>query len=375
MSELEVKVVRLKIEAHPNADRLQIGKVVGSEYSVVVGKDQFKDDDLAILVLEDSVVPPNIQDYLATTQKIAVNGGRIRCSKIRGYFSDGLCLTPSQWLPPELVFEGSDVKEKLGITKYEPPEQHQQGMPRSKGINHNYVNENFKRYTSIDNFKKYSRVLQDGEEVVITKKFHGSNHRAGIVSRPKGSITLLEKVKNFFGLKVDMAEYLVGSHNTIRQRARKAEQVEDVYRAVADKYNMKSVLSKLHDKYNQDIIIFSELVGKNVQVGYDYGVPESTHELRVFDIMFDGYYLNWDDVVAICSNYNLPMVDVVYRGAWDISLTKHAEAIDEYNGKKYVREGIVIKPTAERKDPRVGRVILKYISETFRLDKKNSGFH
>src|SRR5574337_1362944 len=229
MSELEVKVVKIEVKPHLNADKLEVGFIGGDYgYNVVIGKDQFKTGDLVIYIPEDSVIPQNIQEHLATTQKIQIKE-RIRTAKIRGQISEGLCLTPSQWLPPEMIVEGKDVREYLKIEKYEPPPPSFQGIPRSKGVNHNYQNENFKKYTSIDNFKKYSRVLQDGEDVVITKKFHGSNHRAGIVSRPRGSITLLEKVKNFFGLKVDMVEYLVGSHNTIRQRARKAEQVEDVY--------------------------------------------------------------------------------------------------------------------------------------------------
>jgi RNA ligase (TIGR02306 family) len=374
MSTLEVKVVRLKIENHPNADRLQIGKVIGTEYIVVVGKGQFYDGDPAIFIPEDAVVPQNIQDYLATSQKITINGGRIRCSKIRGIFSDGLCLTPSQWLPSKLIFEGSDVKEHLGITKYEPPPQHQQGMARSKGINHNYTNENFKRYTDIDNFKKYSKVFQEGEIVVITKKYHGSNWRASIVKKPKSSLNFLDRLLGFLGIKKN-TEYLVGSHNTIRKQAKKAPEIEDVYHEVANKYSVEKKLKELHNIIKKDIIIYGEVIGTGIQKGYEYGIEKGEHQLRIFDVMIDGKYLSWGELVGFCVSHHLPIVEVVYAGPWNMELTKFAEAVDEYNGKKYVREGVVIKPIMERRDPRVGRVILKYVSETFRLDKQNTSFH
>ena len=376
MSELDIKVVKLNIKPHPNAEKLEVGLIGGDQgYRVVVGKGQFKNEDLAIFIVEDAVVPENIQNFLTNTQKIEIKNGRIRTARIRGHISEGLCLTPSQWLPEELIFEGSDVKEYLKIEKYEPPPPRHQGLPGSKGINHHYQNEHFKRYTSIENYKKYSTIIKDGEEVVITKKFHGSNHRAGVVSRPENSLTRFEKIKKFFGLKVNSVEYLVGSHNTIRQKSKRAEQVEDVYRKVAEKYDMETILNDLNKQSNKDVIIFSEIIGAGIQVGYDYAVPDGEHELRVFDIMIDKAWLDWDSVIDICQRYNLPVVEAVYRGPWDISLTKHAEAIDEYNGKKYVREGVVIKPVIERKDPRIGRVILKYISETFRLDKKNTAWH
>jgi len=375
MSTVSVKVSKVEIVPHPNADKLEIATIGGEGgFAAIVGKDQFKSGDLALFIPENSVVPENIRIYLTTTQKIEVKEGRIRCTKIRGVFSDGLCLTPSAWLPPELIKEDQDVTEYLGVTKYEPPPPRGQSAFKSKGINHHYTNENFKKYTDIESFKKYPRNFVEGEEVIATVKYHGTNFRCGYVKRPKKSYTRWEKVKSFFGFSVPNMESLVGSHNTIRQKSKRGTDINDTYWRVADKYDLRNITKELSDGVSE-VTIFGEIIGPGIQTGYDYGIPQGELELRVFDIMVDGEYLDWDKVVYTCMAHNLPTVSVAYRGPWSIAVTKLSEAVDEYNGKKFIREGIVIKPKRERKYPGCGRVILKYVSETFKLDKKNSEFH
>lgn len=389
MSKLEVKIVKLNIQSHPNAEKLEVGMVNGEGgYAVVIGKGQFQNNDLAIFIPEGSVIPENIREFLAQNSKIEVKDGRIRATRVRGQISEGLCLTPKDWLPPEQIKEDQDVTEYLGITKWEPPPQSGRGLGlKSKGINYQYKNENFKQYTDIDNFKKHPRAFLEGEEVVATIKYHGSNWRAAMVRRPKSSYTWFEKLKLWLGLKVNEMEYLVGSHRVIKKKSKRATVVEDKFVEVAQKYNIEKILkvlqtslSKQADEFFDDgfkelpeVAIYGELIGPGIQTGYEYGLTE--HDLRIFDIMVDGHYLDWDSVVKICLMTNLPLVEEVYRGPWHSDIVKLSEAVDEYHGKKYVREGIVIKPTKERRDARVGRVILKYISETFRLDKENSQYH
>jgi RNA ligase (TIGR02306 family) len=375
MSTVNVKVSKVEISAHPNANKLEIATIGGEGgFVAIVGKDQFKTGDLALFIPENSVVPENIRIFLTTSQKIEVKEGRIRCTKIRGVFSDGLCLTPSAWLPAELIKEDQDVTEFLGVTKYEPPPPRTQSAFKSKGINHHYTNENFKKFTDIESFKKYPRNFIEGEEVVATVKYHGTNFRCGYVKRPKKSYTRWEKVKSFFGFKIPDMESLVGSHNTIRQKSKRGTDVADTYWRVADKYKIREITKEL-SVGQAEVTIFGEIIGPGIQTGYDYGIPQGELELRVFAIMVNGEYLDWDAVVSICSLYYLPTVEVAYRGPWSMAVIKLAEAVDTYNGKKFIREGIVIVPVKERKYPGCGRVILKYVSETFKLDKKNSEFH
>lgn len=382
MSTLNVKVVKLSISAHPNAERLELATIGGEGgFNAVVGKGQFKDNDLGIFIPENSVVPSKIQEFLAKSQKITVKDGRIRCSKIRGVFSDGLCLTPSEWLPAELIKDDQDVTEYLGITKYEPPPPSNRAFGlKSKGINYHYVNTNFKEYTDVENFKKYPRTFKDGEEVVATIKYHGSNWRAAIVDRPKSSFTWFERIKRFLGFNVEKMEYLVGSHYSIKRKSKKAKIVEDKFVELAQKYDVQNMLEQLqldfsHEGVKPEVAIYGELIGPGVQTGYSYGLEEGTNDLKIFDIMVNGRYLDFDLMSAICVEYSLPVVECVYRGPWNLEITKLAEAVDEYNGRKHVREGIVVRTVLERRDVKSKRAILKYISETFRLDKTNSEYH
>lgn len=376
MSTLEVKLYRINPQPLFGTDRLSTVRVEG--YTAIVGRDQFKSDDLAIFVPYDAVIPDNICEWLKQSSKIEVHGGRIRCAKIRGVFSDGLCLSPEKWLALKDIVEGKDVTELLGIVKYEPPAQSNRlgGGLKSKGIDRNYKNDNFKHYTDIDNIKKNMDEFQTGEEVVATIKFHGSNARFGYVARLAKSYNTWERVRRWFGFKIDACEELVGSHNTIRKPGKKGNPIEDTFHAVNNKYGITKIAKKMSDNnMGEDVIIFGELVGPGIQKGYEYGIDVGEHGIRVFDIMVDGQYLNWDCVVARCSEYGLPIVDAAYRGPWSLDVLMLAGGTDEYNGKKYIREGVVIKTAAERKDRHGSRAIYKAINPAYLLDKTNSDNH
>ena len=388
MSKIEVKIVNVEILPHENADRLSIARIGGEGgYECVVGKDQFQDGDEAIYIPPDSVLPDKILNILMERSKITIKGGRIRAIKVRGALSEGLCLSPSEWLEEKDIKKDVDLKDLLGIKKYVPlpPRNFGGGIFRSgKGINSNYQNENFHRYTDIDNFKKHPRAFRDGEEVVATVKYHGSNFRAGWVEKPAWRMaTFVEKIKVLFSKKLKY-EFLVGSHNKIRFAKKDAELDNDLYWRAARKYNIQEVSKKmavdiakdkgLNTKYN-NIILYGEIVGPKIQVGYFYGVPKGDIALHIFDIKFNGDYLDWPDVAKWCDRYGLPVVNIVYQGPWSLDVVRHAEVVDAYGHEKCNREGIVVKTAIERRDLRCGRVILKCINPKYILDGRNSEWH
>jgi ATP-dependent RNA circularization protein (DNA/RNA ligase family) len=124
-----------------------------------------------------------------------------------------------------------------------------------------------------------------------------------------------------------------------------------------------------------NIVLYAELIGPNVQKGYEYGVAPGNLEIKIFDISMNGKYLNWGEVEHICQQYKLPLVDSLFQGPFDYDLLNLCEGIDEYNGRKYVREGIVIKPLVERNDQRGNRIIYKKLNPAYLLDKRNTEFH
>jgi hypothetical protein len=63
------------------------------------------------------------------------------------------------------------------------------------------------------------------------------------------------------------------------------------------------------------------------------------------------------------------MVPVLYRGPWSAALASHAEGKSIVATASHIREGFVVRPTMERWDERVQRVILKLIGEEYLLRK------
>ena len=384
MSELDVKIVKIEVLPHPNADKLELAQIGGEGgYISIVGKGQFWPGDLAIYIPPDSVLPDNIMESLAKN-KITMKSSRLRAIKIRGVLSEGLCLSPIEWLPEDKIYEDTDVKEYLGITKYEPPPPRSNIFKSGKGVNNNYENDNFVRYNCVEHFKKYPKILQEGEEVVVTIKRHGTNWRAGWVDKVNFKKTWWQKLKNrIFGEK--KKEFLVGSHNKIRYLTKNAIKYEsyktDLYWRATLKYNIESITKQIAeanvspDGYLPDVVIYGEIVGKNVQKNYSYGVSDGDIEICVFDIMINGVFSDWNTVKHLCDCFSLPTVEEIYVGQWKSDLLGYAEAIDEYNGQKFNREGIVIRPIKERRDHKCGRVIMKFLNPVYLLDSKNTDFH
>jgi len=387
MSTIEAKIVKVDVLSHPNADKLEIARIGGEGgFESIVGLGQFATGDLALYIPVGSIVPENIQEHLAKN-KISIKDGRIRCAKIRGIFSEGLCLTPSEWLPDKEIKDGNDVTKLLGITKYEPPPPGTGNILGVKyGININYENRNFIEYTCVEKFKKYPDVLQGGEEVVATIKWHGTNFRCGLVKKEPKDKTLWEKFKGIF-VKDNPFEFLTGSHARIRKPTpaslKTGDYLNDTYWRAVDKYNLISVIEQIQENESLDkeefelpeVTMYAEIVGPGIQKGYTYGIDQSTIEIRVFDIMVNKKFLKWDRIEHLCDCFDLPTVQEAYRGPWSLSVVEYAKAIDEYGDKKYNREGIVIRPTTERWDPKCGRVILKYLNPVYELDKNNSENH
>jgi len=388
MSTINVLIKKCEVIKHPNADRLQICQFDGEfGYQCITGLNDFKSGDLCIYIPPDSVLTEKMAESLVKNKIKLESNRRLRAVKIRGILSEGLCLKPSEWLEEKYIKEGMDVTDILGIVKYDPPEN--QSSRRTafsgKGINHHFTNSRFKKYTDIENFKKYPRVFESFGDIVVTKKMHGINARYSMVYSDKISLTLWERIKTKFGWKKEfLPEFLVGSHNIIRKP--KTNNFErDVYWKVAEKYQFESIcrflsIDNTYSEENEnfengdEIIFFGEIIGPGIQVGYDYGIEEGNQEVRVFDIMVNGRYLDWDDVVNICNIYNLPVVEEIYRGPWDPKVLELAKATDEYNGKKFIREGIVIHTLEERKQ-NGSRVILKLLNEDYLLCKTNSDNH
>lgn len=169
MSTHSVPVVRIEsIEAHPDADALDVVRVNG--YQCVVKRGEFHPGDLAIYIEPDYMVPLDnpLFSWLRPANKPDRTMQRIGVKRLRGVYSMGLLLPA---LPG--MTEGDDVMAELGIERYEPPED------ASVGTGGETEEPPYRipiPVYDLENLRHYPNKLA-GRDVIITEKIHGTNAR------------------------------------------------------------------------------------------------------------------------------------------------------------------------------------------------------
>jgi tRNA-binding EMAP/Myf-like protein len=105
MSTHKVEVVQIdEVLKHPNADRLELAKIMG--WQVVIGKGNFKVGDLAAYIPVDSILSESLEARLfPPDSKIKLNKHRVRSIKIRGQMSQGMII-PLKDVNAELLSNG-----------------------------------------------------------------------------------------------------------------------------------------------------------------------------------------------------------------------------------------------------------------------------
>jgi tRNA-binding EMAP/Myf-like protein len=357
MSEFYVRAVKVgPIAKHPGADNLsitQIDATNGNEgYPVIIKTGDFTEGHLAAYIPVDSIVPDT------ETWTFLKGHRRIKARRLRGIFSMGL-LCP---LPPGDWKEGDNLQEALGITKYEPEVEHDIPNdpwtgPKLKGWGPIYWLKKlyyywkfgrskltgtpkfvFPEYTDIEGLRKWSKVLQEGEEVTLSEKIHGSNARFAFHNR----------------------KFWVGSHHQFKGRPRAG--VADNFWQAAFNANLETKLAK-----SPGIAFYGEVYGK-VQKGFPYDKPGDV-KVRFFDArdLKTLRYLDYPDFLKLCDRLDLEVVPEIFRGPWSESLKYLAEGSSTL--AKHIREGFVVRPIKERHDSRLGRVILKMVGEGYLTSK------
>src|SRR6266566_6907934 len=161
MSEFRVQVIEIsKYGKHPNADTLSITHVLG-DYPVIFRTGDYETGDKAVYIPVDAIVPNNDPRW-----EFLGGHNRIKAKKLRGIFSMGLLTTAD---PSWEV--GQIVQDELRILKYEPP------ILVGGGGDNERCPFDFPIYTDIEGYRKFSNILKEGEEVILTEKLHGCNSR------------------------------------------------------------------------------------------------------------------------------------------------------------------------------------------------------
>ena len=329
----------------PGADNIEL--VLAGGWQAITKKGEYTVGDKVVVATTDAVIPEALSELMGVTNYLR-KGQRVRTIKLRGMYSECL-LIPFKFLAPDAIFngeEGNDMMEILGITKYEPPVRQVQ---LSSGRKIKYKdNPNFHIYYKFPNLKNVAGMFTEEDVVEITRKIHGTNARYGIVR--KTSLSFMDKVKKFFrlgGVWIDY-EYVYGSHNVEKGSDSQGFYSTDVWRTIADKYNIKEKLWELvKDQYTPEelgsgIVMYGEIYGGGIQKNYEYGLTDM--EFVGFDFSEDGtYFTPLTSRMAINIVMGLPYVEQLHFGPWSQEVQDKYVFNNFIEGTKVPHEGIVIK--------------------------------
>lgn len=428
MTEFRVEVVRLgPCEKHPNADKLQVTNVHGG-YPCISQLGAFKQGDLAVYIPINAMVPAShpafsflvpepvrkkdVNDIewaerLRRYKKEKTELVRIKARRLRGIFSMGLLVPLSEAFPKGVgnapaLHEGDDVQALLGIEKYEPDESNRRGGrasgPQGPGGESESCSFHFPEYTDVEGYRRWTQVLQEGEEVVITEKIHGQNARyiwreddsyltggrlwAGSrhqVKRAPRTVTeadlkayeredriwqLKHKLHCFARRLRQMMSVIFSVDIELPPEGARPSKPHDVpetnWWKVARTHDLATKLAQ-----RPGYIFFGEVYGPVQDL--KYGSPDDLR-FRCFDVMGPaGHYVDHDLAVALCQELGIETVPVLYRGPWNDACRELAEGQSTLPGAENVREGFVVRPTRERSHPRLGRVLLKLVGQGYLL--------
>lgn len=395
MSTFACVVTPIVIHPHPNAEKLELAQV--ADYRCVVGKGLYQTGDLVAYIPEAAIVPEWAMKHFGYWNEeknqgllAGSNHDRVKAVKLRGEVSQGLVFPVGKILETEVfqndiattIIEGDDVKDLLGITKWEPP------IPVGMaGEVYNAGQEITVNY-DIENLKAYPDVLVEGEEVIFTEKLHGTSFQIGMLPMyDKGNRSKYFHEGHFqAGVGESAACFFIGSKGLGAKglcfKDNEAN-VNNVYVRAAKKYDLfekmiklRQFLQETNDIINEPIILQGEVYGAVQDL--TYGAKQGEIFFRAFDICIGERsfrrYFSEDLFAKAIEIMGLDRCPVLYKGPYSkekiLELTHHTKSVV---CPTQISEGGVVKPTKERHDSRIptmgGRVILKSINEDYLLRK------
>ncbi len=333
MSSLIVPVTTIEeITPHPNADALELAHVLG--WQLVVKKGEYAVGNKIVYFPIDAVLPLDVSERFGVTKYLSKQ--RIRCAKLRGEPSFGLAVPPDD----QSWQVGMNVAEYYRVHKYEPPLRAVQGDAEQE-------HPLFLEYTDIENMRNFPDIFADGETVVLTEKIHGTQDRLGIVE----------------------GEFMAGSKALRRKRPEDDRFETSIYWFPLSLPPVRHLLESLAKSYRQ-VMLFGEVYGSKIQ-SFHYG-NKGTLGYRAFDLLVDGHYIDWPDFVATCQQFGVETIPVVATIPFSLSEVKRLSEGKTLLIEKdaHIREGLVVKPLQERTHPKLGRVVLKYVSDSYLFGEK-----
>lgn len=382
----KVEIVPVVLEKHPDADKLSVVKVYN--FQVVVNTTDWQGVTQAAYVQPDSVMPDTPEyrflketgnlrkerdtlraameaehesdlarlDYdekiRALEAKIDGNTKylRITVRKLRGIISMGMLLPA-----PEGSQIGDDVAEKLGITHYEPPTLDEiEGRRKHTGDDVAPAPPMiYAPKYDVESVYKYASAFDAGEPVYVSEKLDGQNGRYVSTLGQSYSVVTPTKAATYSNY-----HFHVGS----RTEWKKKEGDSNWWRAVDQNPWIKQWMTD-----NPELVLYGEVFGWVQPL--KYGAKQGQYFFRAFDVMEGTEYWDAEKFLAeIPADCRVPDFGIM---PFDFEkLQGLADGNSLIKGANHMREGIVIKPLKERKHYKLGRVMLKMVSNAY-LEKSS----
>lgn len=349
MSTFKVSIEKIeKVWPHSNADKLELANVVGMSFQFCVPKGKYKAGDVVVYFPIDAVLTDALIDKFGIRNFLSgAKRDRLKTVKLRGEISQGF-VVPVGDLFTDPIELNTDVTERLGVIKYEPPEvicKAGRLYPLPSGI----------AMYDIEGVDRHPAVVEQLMDmpVAIFEKVEGSN--SGVMFTREGGLQYFQR-----RFEVRQDPTTEETHDWIRVPQ------DNGLSAVAEQLITTEYLG------NMQSAIRSEMVGPGIQ-GNIYKLPKVT--TYTFDIQIDGRYLDVEEFLGVCKKYNITTAPVLSVGKtlreWLAGKTIQAAS----NGQSLIyptlREGIVIKPMIETYSEELkGRLFIKMRDPIYLANEK-----
>lgn len=264
-----------EIKPIDGADKIERAIVDGWE--VVVKKGEYMAGDLTVYIEIDSLLPAIPCFEFMKDRKY-----KVKTAKIRGVYSQGLCV-PLLILPSGTnIKEGQDVTDILHIRKFEIDDDLEELDKTS------FFKKMFYKIFKIKN-SKYGKVgfpkwieKTDQERIQNKKSAIDGTKKWIVTEKLDGTSATYAIKKHKFMFLFDRYEYFVCSRNLrISEKDRNSKYIK-----VMEKYNIKSILTGMAIENNADtVIIQGEIVGEKIQGNkYNKGLEFDVFDLKVNNV-------------------------------------------------------------------------------------------
>jgi RNA ligase (TIGR02306 family) len=328
----------ISIETHPNADALEIAKVLG--FQCVVAKGCYKPGQNIVYFEPDTAFTLEvaqqygIDKYLSNKTDIA--GDKvlvIKEVKLRGELSEGLLLPVG-----ELAHAGINP-EFFPCFKYQAP------SSQTRSENAAAENALFPQYGSLENLRKAPNFFSTEDLVIVTEKVHGTNSRVGFYTDKNGAMVLQ-----------------AGSRTV--NRVRPLEGFETLYwKPFNLQPGLLELLKHAYDHGCNSATVYGEIYGPTIQ-SYSYGLVNKEIAYRAFTLKYNNQVINPKTALDTFAKFSVEAVPVIYKGPYSYELVQKLAEMPSLctppGFNQHLAEGVVVQH---------GEKIAKYVSTNYLLSK------